>query len=126
LPEAGARKAGIPQPSILQPARLTPSRVRRRTLGHEELAAAVMASAEHTWNARADEQGRDVWYEFQRPVICSVIDRLWRDHMVALRELPDGTGMATLQRQDPLTQYQRDADELLDDLWTRLGPSATS
>jgi preprotein translocase subunit SecA len=41
-----------------------------------------------------------------------VIDRNWREHLVALTNLREGSELGTLKGLDPLMHYRREADEL--------------
>ena len=64
------------------------------------------------WEARIAELGEEVWYELGRRVLLSVIDRNWREHLVALTNLREGSELGTLKGLDPLMHYRREADEL--------------
>jgi len=82
------------------------------TATRDDLVRAATDAALVAWQARIGELGEDVWYELGRRVLLSVIDRMWREHLVALTNLREGSELGTLKGLDPLIHYRREAAEL--------------
>ncbi len=90
--------------------RLT-SRSRRRSLS-----AAVHQAAQRIWDDRIAEVGSEVWFEIERRVLISVIDRLWRSYIKDTDELRQASSLAAVSGHDPLIEFRTEMNKIFDDL----------
>jgi preprotein translocase subunit SecA len=58
--------------------------------------------------------------ELERRVALHALDRLWTEHLAALAELREGIHIVRLGSMDPLTEFQRQADQAFQELGARL------
>ena len=116
LDAAFTRLFGIrPDQPAITAARHETAGASRRPADPQAVLAALQVAADRAWAARAQSLGEGVWFELQRRVLLSVLDRTWRDHLAALIDLRESVGLALLHNADPLVEYERQATSLLDE-----------
>jgi preprotein translocase subunit SecA len=50
----------------------------------------------------------------ERMVMLSVIDGLWKDHLLAMDHLKEGIGLRGYAQQDPLVEYKRESFDMFE------------
>jgi preprotein translocase subunit SecA len=60
--------------------------------------------------------GPDLMNLLARIVLLQVIDANWRDHLLAIDELRQGIHLVQIGQKNPLTEYQREASEMFQEL----------
>jgi preprotein translocase subunit SecA len=55
----------------------------------------------------------------ERMVMLSVIDGLWKDHLLAMDHLKEGIGLRGYAQQDPLVAYKRESFDMFEGMMTR-------
>jgi len=55
----------------------------------------------------------------ERMVMLSVIDGLWKDHLLAMDHLKEGIGLRGYAQQDPLVAYKRESFDMFEAMMTR-------
>jgi len=88
----------------------------QRDLEESEVVDAYMADAERVYAARHTELGADVMRQLERQVVLSIIDNKWRDHLGMMDYLRAGIGLRAMGQRDPLTEYQREAYDMFEEL----------
>ena len=63
---------------------------------------------------RAD--GADVMRELERVVLLNITDTKWREHLYEMDYLQEGIHLRAYAQQDPLTEYQREAFDMFEEL----------
>ncbi|GIH27141.1 hypothetical protein Aph01nite_54510 [Acrocarpospora phusangensis] len=84
--------------------------------GTELSLTASFLAAEQAWHRRAEELGPEVWFELKRRVVLSLVDVKWREHLAALRDLREATQLVRLRGGNPITEYEREAAEIFDEM----------
>src|SRR5690606_11758766 len=57
---------------------------------------------------------------FQRWVILQVIDKHWKDHLLAMDHLKEGIGLRGYGQKNPLNEYKREGFEMFVDMTARI------
>src|SRR5260370_20289805 len=55
----------------------------------------------------------------ERVVMLSVLDGLWKDHLLAMDHLKEGIGLRGYAQQDPLVAYKRESFEMFEAMMMR-------
>jgi preprotein translocase subunit SecA len=55
----------------------------------------------------------------ERMVMLSVIDGLWKDHLLAMDHLKEGIGLRGYGQQDPLVAYKKESFDMFEGMMTR-------
>jgi preprotein translocase subunit SecA len=77
-------------------------------VGSTSLADAAHSFAEAVWNARIQSLGDDVWFELQRRVLLTVLDRLWCDHLNRLDDAWTSIPVHKALGRTPLREFEKD------------------
>jgi preprotein translocase subunit SecA len=81
-----------------------------------ELHDAVLQDAVTAYERREQELGEGVMRELERMVLLSVIDNKWREHLYEMDYLEEGIHLRAYGQRDPLTEYQREAHEMYEQM----------
>ena len=73
----------------------------------DDLQEQVFAKARATLEARESEFGED-FYRFAQYQYLSTIDRLWKDHLLAMDHLRQGIGLRGYGQRDPKQEYKKE------------------
>jgi preprotein translocase subunit SecA len=60
--------------------------------------------------------GSDVMRELERVVLMNITDNKWREHLYEMDYLQEGIHLRAYAQKDPLTEYQREAFEMFEEL----------
>ncbi|MFP3914305.1 MAG: preprotein translocase subunit SecA [Actinomycetota bacterium] len=82
----------------------------------DDLADAAVEEALNAYDEREKELGTDTLRQVEKSVMLSVIDNKWRDHLSDMDYLRAGIGLRAMGQRDPLTEYQREAYDMFQDL----------
>jgi preprotein translocase subunit SecA len=81
-----------------------------------ELHDKVLQDAVSAYERREQELGESVMRELERMVLLSVIDNKWREHLYEMDYLEEGIHLRAYGQRDPLTEYQREAHEMYEQM----------
>ncbi|HJV04229.1 MAG TPA: preprotein translocase subunit SecA [Actinomycetota bacterium] len=82
----------------------------------DELNSKVLQDAVTAYEGREQELGEEVMRELERMVLLSVIDNKWREHLYEMDYLEEGIHLRAYGQRDPLTEYQREAHEMYEQM----------
>jgi preprotein translocase subunit SecA len=88
----------------------------------DDLQDRVLSEALETYDAKEQELGTDertgvtVLRELERMVLLSIIDNKWREHLYEMDYLQEGIGLRAYGQRDPLTEYQREAFDMFQEM----------
>jgi len=60
--------------------------------------------------------GSQVMRELERMVLLNIIDTRWREHLYEMDYLQEGIHLRAYAQRDPLTEYQREAYQMFEEL----------
>jgi preprotein translocase subunit SecA len=63
--------------------------------------------------------GADAMRYHERMVMLSVLDGLWKDHLLSMDHLKEGIGMRGYAQQDPLVEYKRESFDMFEAMMLR-------
>jgi preprotein translocase subunit SecA len=81
-----------------------------------ELQAMFVDEALQAYEEKEAEVGSDVMRELERVVLLNITDNKWREHLYEMDYLQEGIHLRAYAQRDPLTEYQREAFAMFDEL----------
>ncbi|MBI4261178.1 MAG: SEC-C domain-containing protein, partial [Actinobacteria bacterium] len=81
-----------------------------------ELEERVVEEAVRIYEEKQEQLGAEVMRQLERMVFLSIIDTTWREHLQEMDYLEEGIHLRAYGQRDPLTEYQREAYALFQDL----------
>jgi preprotein translocase subunit SecA len=89
---------------------LTPERV--GNVSREALLEQVQATLTEHYAAKAQVIGAEQFQAFERWVALQVIDKHWKDHLLAMDHLKEGIGLRGYGQKNPLNEYKREGFDM--------------
>jgi preprotein translocase subunit SecA len=93
---------------------LTRAGIKPLELGRHELGEAVFEKLKENYEAKEKILGAETMRYHERMVMLSVIDGLWKDHLLAMDHLKEGIGLRGYAQQDPLVAYKRESYDMFE------------
>jgi preprotein translocase subunit SecA len=87
-----------------------------QSLDAQDIAEAVLAAADESYEAKVAQVGRESFSAFERSVMLQTLDRFWREHLAALDHLRQGIHLRGYAQKNPKQEYKREAFELFEAL----------
>jgi preprotein translocase subunit SecA len=81
-----------------------------------EVADALVREAMEAYDEKERDVGPEVMRELERMVLMSIIDNKWREHLYEMDYLQEGIHLRAYGQRDPLTEYQREAFSMFEEL----------
>jgi len=83
-------------------------------LNRHELGDAIFESLRSRYEVKEQILGADQLRYHERIVMLSVLDGLWKDHLLAMDHLKEGIGLRGYAQQDPLVAYKKESFEMFE------------
>ena len=64
--------------------------------------------------------GDEEFAKLEKFILLDTLDRLWKDHLLALDHLREGIGLRAYGQRDPLVEYKRESYVLFEEMWERI------
>ncbi len=90
-----------------------------RELNRHELGEALFIHLKERYDAKEQIIGAQAMRYHERMIMLSVLDGLWKDHLLAMDQLKEGIGLRGYGQQDPLISYKRESFEAFEAMMTR-------
>ncbi len=84
-----------------------------------ELGEAIFDKLKAGYAAKEAILGAEAMRYHERMVMLSVLDGLWKDHLLSMDHLKEGIGMRGYAQQDPLVAYKRESFDLFEAMMLR-------
>jgi preprotein translocase subunit SecA len=84
-----------------------------------ELGEAAYNKLKADYEAKEKILGAEAMRYHERMVMLSVLDGLWKDHLLEMDHLKEGIGMRGYAQQDPLVAYKKESFEMFETMMTR-------
>ncbi len=101
-------------------AEIYPIRLRRADLEQvanpADLTERVLTDALDLYEEKERQLGSEVMRELERMVLLSITDTKWREHLYEMDYLQEGIHLRAYGQKDPLTEYQREAFDMFQEL----------
>ncbi|MDP9299379.1 MAG: preprotein translocase subunit SecA, partial [Actinomycetota bacterium] len=81
-----------------------------------ELQSRFVQEAEDAYEAKEEAITPEIMRELERVVLLNITDTKWREHLYEMDYLQEGIHLRAYAQRDPLTEYQREAFMMFDEL----------
>ncbi len=88
-------------------------------LNRQELGDAIFAKLMERYDAKERLIGPDAMRHHERIIMLSVLDQLWKDHLLGMDHLKEGIGLRGYGQQDPLVEYKRESFDMFEAMMER-------
>jgi preprotein translocase subunit SecA len=93
---------------------LAGSGIKAEELSRHELGEEIFAKLTESYEAKEKILGAGTMRYHERMVMLSVIDGLWKDHLLSMDHLKEGINLRGYAQKDPLVEYKRESFELFE------------
>jgi len=93
--------------------------VKPDTLARQELGDAVFDKLKQRYDAKEKLIGPEAMRHHERMIMLSVIDQLWKDHLLSMDHLKEGIGLRGYGQHDPLVEYKKESFEMFEAMMQR-------
>ncbi len=83
-------------------------------LGRHDLGEAIFEKLKQDYDAKEKILSSPTMRYHERMVMLSVIDGLWKDHLLSMDHLKEGIGLRGYAQQDPLVAYKRESYDMFE------------
>ena len=90
------------------------SGIKAQELSRHELGEEIFEKLKEQYEAKEKILGAQTMRYHERMVMLSVIDGLWKDHLLAMDHLKEGIGLRGYAQQDPLVAYKRESFDMFE------------
>ncbi|WP_353073851.1 preprotein translocase subunit SecA [Tunturiibacter gelidiferens] len=88
-------------------------------LNRHELGEAIFQNLRGRYDIKENILGAEAMRYHERIVMLSVLDGLWKDHLLAMDHLKEGIGLRGYAQQDPLVAYKKESFEMFEGMMMR-------
>ena len=89
------------------------------SLNRHELGEALFERLSSRFNVKEQILGPDTLRYHERVVMLTVLDGLWKDHLLAMDHLKEGIGLRGYAQQDPLVAYKKESFDMFEAMMMR-------
>jgi preprotein translocase subunit SecA len=93
---------------------LAASGIQTETLNRHELGEEIFAKLSESYEAKEKILGAAQMRYHERMVMLSVIDGLWKDHLLSMDHLKEGISLRGYAQRDPLVEYKRESFDMFE------------
>jgi preprotein translocase subunit SecA len=88
-------------------------------LNRQELGDALFAKLRERYDAKERLLGTEAMRYHERMIMLSVLDQLWKDHLLNMDHLKEGIGLRGYGQHDPLVEYKRESFDMFEAMMKR-------
>ena len=96
-----------------------PGAIQIDELNRHELGEAVFDRLQARYEIKEQILGAQAMRYHERVVMLSVLDGLWKDHLLAMDHLKEGIGLRGYAQQDPLVAYKKESFDMFEAMMLR-------
>jgi preprotein translocase subunit SecA len=93
--------------------------VKPETLSRQELGDAIFEKLRDRYEAKEKLIGPEAMRYHERMIMLSVLDQLWKDHLLNMDHLKEGIGLRGYGQKDPLVEYKRESFDMFEAMMQR-------
>ncbi|HHQ48052.1 MAG TPA: preprotein translocase subunit SecA, partial [Acidobacteria bacterium] len=90
------------------------------SINRPELGETLLEAARSHYMSRVERFGDEEFAKLEKFILLDSLDRLWKDHLLALDHLREGIGLRAYGQRDPLVEYKRESYVLFEEMWERI------
>ena len=83
-------------------------------LNRQELGDAIFDKLKERYDAKEKLIGPEAMRYHERMIMLSVLDQLWKDHLLGMDHLKEGIGLRGYGQHDPLVEYKRESFDMFE------------
>jgi preprotein translocase subunit SecA len=99
--------------------KLSDSGIKAEELTRHELGEEIFGKLTEAYEAKEKILGAAQMRYHERVVMLSVIDGLWKEHLLSMDHLKEGINLRGYAQRDPLVEYKRESFELFEAMMTK-------
>ncbi len=96
-----------------------PDAIDHGALGRHELGETIYEKLRARYDIKEQILGASAMRYHERIVMLSVLDGLWKDHLLAMDHLKEGIGLRGYAQQDPLVAYKKESFDMFEAMMLR-------
>jgi preprotein translocase subunit SecA len=96
------------------PDHANPDAIDASHLSRHDLGETIFEKLQARYNVKEQILGEPNMRYHERVVMLSVLDALWKDHLLAMDHLKEGIGLRGYAQQDPLVAYKKESFEMFE------------
>jgi preprotein translocase subunit SecA len=93
--------------------------IKPETLNRQELGDAIFEKLKQRYAAKEQIIGPEAMRYHERMIMLSVLDSLWKDHLLNMDHLKEGIGLRGYGQHDPLVEYKRESFDMFEEMMKR-------
>jgi preprotein translocase subunit SecA len=101
------------------PASALPEPVDLSSLSRHDLGETLYERIRARYDVKENILGAQAMRYHERIVMLSVLDGLWKDHLLAMDHLKEGIGLRSYAQQDPLVAYKKESFDMFEQMMLR-------
>ncbi len=90
--------------------------IKPETLNRQELGDAIFEKLKERYSAKEQLIGPEAMRYHERMIMLSVLDSLWKDHLLNMDHLKEGIGLRGYGQHDPLVEYKRESFDMFEEM----------
>jgi preprotein translocase subunit SecA len=90
--------------------------IKPETLNRQELGDAIFEKLKERYGAKEQIIGPEAMRYHERMIMLSVLDSLWKDHLLNMDHLKEGIGLRGYGQHDPLVEYKRESFDMFEEM----------
>jgi len=94
-------------------------------IADQEILHRITSAADRKMAEKAAQYGPEVMRDVEKSLYLSILDQLWKDHLLTLDHLRQGIGLRAYAQKDPLNEYKREAFGLFEELLSNISERVT-
>ena len=83
---------------------------------NEELVDALSGKVAQGFKDKVEVVGEEMFLQFEKFMMLTTIDNLWKDHLLSMDHLKSGIGLRGYGQKDPLNEYKKEGYDLFADM----------
>ncbi len=95
-------------------------------IAEDEIRERVLKTTDDYYNSKREKFTPDIMQQVEKSVLLQTMDRLWREHIVAVEYLRQVIGLRSYGQRDPLNEYKTEGFTLFSDMVTHMKEAVTS
>src|SRR5579864_5970548 len=93
--------------------------IKPETLNRGELGDAIFDKLKERYASKEQLIGPEAMRYHERMIMLSVLDSLWKDHLLNMDHLKEGIGLRGYGQHDPLVEYKRESFDMFEEMMKR-------
>jgi len=85
-------------------------------MNRQELGDTIFEKLKQRYDAKEKLIGPDAMRHHERMIMLSVLDSLWKDHLLSMDHLKEGIGLRGYGQHDPLVEYKRESFDMFEEM----------